>query len=118
MNDTTTTTTTTTEPKLITRKEYLDRSREPGVFRAYYAQFVGDFERAEVSRVIGLERIAKSDDEHLNDIPLYLWDRCCVSFTMASKMREAGDYRTKAGTVCIAKEAARQLLCLKGPVSA
>ena len=101
MSDTTT---------LITRKAYLDRCGEPGAFRAYYAQFVDDAVTASVARNIGLERIAASDDEHLNDVPLRLWDQCLVSSTAAAKLRECGDYLTQAGVVCIAKEAARQMV--------
>jgi hypothetical protein len=71
----------------------------------YYAQFVTEAARQIVLNTIGRERILKSTNKYLNDIPLHLWDR--LSFPVKG-LKEAGDYLTLAGKVCIAKEIARQ----------
>lgn len=71
----------------------------------YYAQFVTGSAFQIVLNTIGRDRILKSADKHFNDIPLHLWDR--LSFPVKG-LKEAGDYLTLAGKVCIAKEIARQ----------
>ena len=97
---------------LMTRKEYMD-SEDPDAFRRYYEQFVDDFVIGQVSSIIGLQRVAESNDPNLNDIPLGLWDRCSISSTSAAKLKEAGDFLTLSGVVCIAKAAARMALARK-----
>ena len=42
--------------------------------REYYAQFVNEGVKQIVLREIGLEKLAKSKDKHLNDIDLKIWD--------------------------------------------
>lgn len=71
----------------------------------YYSQFITPMARLIVVSAIGLDRILKSKDPHFNDVPLHLWDR--LSFPIKN-MKEAGDFLTLAGKVCIAKEIARQ----------
>lgn len=92
-----------------TRDQYLngDVSHEE-----YYSQFVTAGTRQRVLRWIGLETLKKSTDESFNDIPLAQWDALAVpfSFGTAKKLKEAGDYPTLAGGVCILKCAASQLL--------
>jgi len=57
--------------------------------------------------------IINSTDEHFNDIPLKRWDS--LSFHESANkdhttgLKKAGDYMTLAGSVCIYKEAARQI---------
>jgi hypothetical protein len=58
---------------------------------------------------IGLDRLLESKDEHLNDIPLRMWD-LFIAGPLAISMKSVGDYRTIAGNVCMAKEAARQII--------
>ena len=79
--------------------------------REYYGQFVDDEIRNAVGSTIGMGRILASTDKHLNDIPLAEWDRMCHRFLRdtSNRMRDAGDFLSMAGWVCIAKEAARQL---------
>ena len=92
---------------MITRKAYLNKE---AAHREYYAQFVNPSILGVVKRFIGVERIKKAlkEDKHLNVIPLKKWDSLPV-MGVAAKLREAGDYLTAAGNVCILKEAARQL---------
>lgn len=95
---------------IYTREQYLAESFEKGeaAHRRYYSQFVGPATVAAVARQIGREALLASMDPHLNDIPLHKWD--LTTFTLAMPMKAAGDYLTKSGHVCIAKEAARQFI--------
>ena len=103
---------------MITRKEYMnprqgdDKARYIA-HREYYAQFVGHGTRALVQHRIGLARLKESKDLALNDIPLSEWDSIGFSIsgpTLNSRMIEHGDCVSMAGLVCIAKEAARQII--------
>lgn len=91
------------------RKEYLAKQC---THAEYYGQFVDSGIKARVTNSIGMDRLLKSTDKHLNDIPLKEWDRLIPIFPahIGQAMRDAGDYPTLAGAVCIAKEAARQLI--------
>ena len=97
---------------MITRKEYMDASREngPAAHRAYYAQFVNERTINYVVQRIGAARLLAARDPHLNDIPLGKWDAMVSTLPMAAKMKDAGDYYTLSACVCIAKEAARQYI--------
>lgn len=73
----------------------------------YYEQFVTPGVRARVNACIGLDRIRASTDPHFNDIPLFLWDR--AHGNSFPSMKEAGDFLTLAGMVCIQKAYAQQI---------
>ncbi len=96
--------------KSFTRKEYLNRNC---THREYYSQFVTDGIKQIVKMDLG-DKIIKSEDEHFNDIPLKLWDNLGSLLVsqpfIHRRMKERGDYLTKAGLVCILKESARQIL--------
>lgn len=93
---------------MSTRQDYMNGKC---THREYYAQFVTEQTRQSVLRNIGLERLQQSTDPHLNDIRLSRWDGLeIVTREMDAAMREAGDWPSLAGKVCIAKEAARQIL--------
>ena len=87
---------------MFSRQQYMGKECSHS---EYYGQFITSAARLIVINTIGRERILASDDPHFNDIPLRLWDR--LSFPIKN-MKEAGDYLTLAGGVCIAKEVARQ----------
>ena len=93
---------------MITRKEYLANE---ATHNEYYAQFVTQGIRDTVQRFIGLDRIKNSNDPHMNDIPLKEWDSLTRIFGSQTnaKLKECEDYLTLATSVCILKEAARQL---------
>ena len=95
---------------MMTRTEYMAMSHTDGMaeHRAYFAQFVTPAITSRVLQGIGGPALLKSTDKHLNDIPLVKWDRLVDHLPVANKMKEAGDYLTLAGGVCILKEAARQ----------
>ena len=95
---------------MMTRKEYISASREEAhaAHRRYYGQFVNQRTINAVVRAIGSDRLLASTDPHFNDIPLAQWDRLVGSLPLAASLRDAGDYLTLGGGVCIAKEAARQ----------
>lgn len=93
----------------MTRK---DRLENRCTHREYYAQFVTEDIRRMVVDRFGMDRLQRSTDPHLNDIPLQHWDALGVPFPrhIAEWMRAEGDFPTMAGWVCIAKEAARQAI--------
>lgn len=91
---------------MITRKQYINNE---ATHEQYYNQFITDYEKNEVLRFIGLDTLKNSTDEYMNDIPLGIWN-IKVSSTSAKLLRDAGDYLTQAGNVCIMKATARQLL--------
>jgi hypothetical protein len=89
---------------MITRKDYLEGR---ATHSEYYGQFV---QSVHMSRVkLFKKKIKESTDKHFNDIPLEFWQRLALPSYAEAKMKEAGDYVTLAGAVCIIKEAARQL---------
>lgn len=93
---------------MITRREYMDN---PSItHREYYGQFVTDHIKQYVRKNIGVSRLLKSEDEHMNDIPLGIWDALPHTLYIGNKFKEAGDFSTAAGYVCLYKEAARQIV--------
>lgn len=66
----------------------------------YYAQWVTEHTRNTVINIIGIDRLLKSTDENLNDIPLGLWDSLPLYHSGFSK----------SDIVCVGKEAARQII--------
>jgi hypothetical protein len=93
---------------MYTRQEYLEQKCS---HRNYYGQFVTQQVLSRVMSYIGSSVIVKSKDPHFNDIPLARWDAMFPTCPgdINNAMRACGDYPTKAGLVCIAKEAAKQI---------
>ena len=89
---------------MITRKELLDGG---ATHDEYYGQFVDDGVKKRVLSHISAQELLSSNDPHFNDISLQRWDRIGMTSATAKKLRAAGDYLTLAGSVCIAKAAAR-----------
>ena len=92
-----------------TRMDYLNGEC---THREYYAQFVNDTIIELVSESIGLPAILRSTDEHFNDIPLERWDAAGLGLwtqEVPQALRQAGELYTPAVSVCILKEAARQI---------
>ena len=56
-----------------------------------------------------MNHVRKSTDEHLNDIPLYIWDRTAGWFKhqIAIAKQKRGDFWSLAGGVCVVKAMAR-----------
>lgn len=92
-----------------TRQDYLNSicSHEE-----YYAQFVNSSVKQRVKN--SLDKELKSSKK-TSDIPLSTWDTISipVNAESAKLLKEAGDYPTLAGAVCIFKEAARQMYGIK-----
>lgn len=79
--------------------------------REYYAQFVNEYVRARAVSSIGMRSLLDSTDKHFNDIPLHRWDSIDASYLgLTEAFKAAGDYVTKAGLVCVFKEAAKQIV--------
>lgn len=96
-----------TETKLFTRADYMSGKCTHSEF---YAQFVSDATKQALLRSIDRETILASKDPHFNDIPLVEWDNCARGgVPSAIAFKDVGDFRSKAGDVCILKEAARQI---------
>lgn len=94
---------------MITRKQYLNHGSS---HREYYAQFVNIRAKSLVKKFIGIDRLRESTDESFNDIPLKKWDSLIyfIDYESINKLKDAGDFLTIAGGVCLLKEAARQIL--------
>jgi len=92
---------------IITRKQ---RMNNECTHAEYYAQFVTEGTKKRVLAFIDLDRLIASRDEHLNDIPLKQWDQIGAVWPTTDRMKQAGDFLTMAGSVCINKEAARQII--------
>ena len=100
---------------IYTRAEYMKDAQQEGkgpsaAHRRYFAQFVTDGTKHRVLSAIGLNRLKASTDPHLNDIPLAIWDRLTPQLPGSAGFSKAGDYYTLANGVCLAKEAARQII--------
>lgn len=107
---------------MLTRQDYMKDSSK--LHRQYFAQFVDDTIKKEVLESIGIDRIKASKDEHLNDIPMHLWDRMTgfafsgsqmirkpysIRKELHDKLKETGEGVSCAGLVCIYKECAKQI---------
>ncbi len=92
---------------MFTRKDYLSNKCTR---HEYYMQFAASNLKNILFMHIGEDRIKASKDASFNDIPLKLWDNLpMINYTTAEKMREAGDYPTLAGKVCIYKAIAEEV---------
>lgn len=123
-----------TDSTVNTRKQYIDKQI---THRDYYSQFVTENTRSIVRSVFGLDRLTEAlrEDERLNSIPLNEWDALTwhpvddngafrsdgMSHHSSGKFRAhlpldydaidaAGEGVTRAVLVCIAKEAAHQVI--------
>ncbi len=99
---------------MITRQDYINSTGDQSeVHRAYYAQFVTEGIKTHIKRVFGPLALVEAyeKDVHFNTIPLNTWDNMAeaAKAVLHSRLKEAGDYFTLAGGVCVVKEAARQL---------
>lgn len=93
-------------PGHLLSTEHREKARE--LHQKYYGQLVTEGIKRTVKKEFGMERLLASTDPHLNDIPLKRWDD--LYLPNIPSMKPLGDYLTLAGKVCIAKEAARQLI--------
>lgn len=93
-----------------TRKQYLNDEVD---HQTYYAQFATPAVIGLVGQVIGRDRILASEDPHLNDIPLRLWDSLHHSILnlvgSAINTANGGNGISLSDTVCTAKAAARMI---------
>ena len=103
---------------MITRKELLENysgkseEQRTELHRKYYAQFVTKGMKESIKQRIGIKRLLESCDEHLNDIPLVIWDSLGSGYKkeVSNRLKEHGDFYSLAGSLCIFKEAAKQLI--------
>ena len=90
---------------MFTRKDYLNGEC---THEEYYGQLVTQGMKDHIVRAIP-QALAKSTDPVFNDIPLSTWDRLGMAYSLRSEFKGLGDFRSKAGIVCVLKEAARQV---------
>lgn len=106
---------------MFTRKMFMhaytygDREACHAMYRKYYAQPVTASIKGIVLRHIGLDALLASKDPSLNDIPLEQWDSLydlIRAHTPRSLLIELTGHSDMSllEAVCIAKEAARQLI--------
>jgi hypothetical protein len=91
---------------MFTRQDYMQNKC---THEQYYRQFVNDNVILMLKDSIGIDRIKKAKDKHFNDIPLYKWDNIGLSCDVVDLLKQAGDYYTLAGQVCILKAGARKI---------
>lgn len=89
-----------------TRQDYLDGKC---THEEYYAQFVTPAHKSNLTSYIGSKHIKQSKEAAFNDIPLKNWDSLPKVLGVNEKMKQAGDYLTMSGHVCVYKEADRQM---------
>lgn len=103
---------------MITRKQYLSAIGEVGpdaevlLHHAFYIQFTTPALRSRVRGAFGPEELLRSNDPHLNDIPLRRWDdlaRSSYPFMPHQLITEAGTFYSLSFGVCLLKAIARDI---------
>lgn len=95
---------------ILYRADYLEKRC---THRSYYGQFVTEqIKNLVTSRIAPVSQLieAAKTDRRFNNIPLRRWDNTILFSSTDQAMREAGDYLTRMGQVCILKEAALQIV--------
>jgi len=92
------------------RKDYLEKNC---THSEYYSQFINSEFIRYVVNFIGEKNLERSISPNFNDIDLRYWDVIFPPTGTSAKMKKLGDILTHSGSVCIAKEAARQFLSTK-----
>ena len=106
---------------LISRKQYLDEHSAEfqllgnghAAHRRFWAQFVGDDLRLAVQRMVGMDALLASTDPYLNDVPgnLRIFEAVGRAGRKEIKPADVGMFGySQSDFVCIAKEAARQVI--------
>jgi hypothetical protein len=101
--------------EIYTRAQYMADAQQEGkgtnaAHRRYFGQFVTEGTKHRVLSSIGLDRLKASTCPHFNDIPLKLWDQLTPKLPGSAGFSKAGGFYTLANGVCLAKEAARQII--------
>jgi hypothetical protein len=93
---------------MITRKEYLENSKE--LHYPYYFQFANKATKELILRSIGKGRIKKSNNKYFNDIPLSEWDKLS-GFMVFNKTlcMEVNGQVSLSDRVCILKAVAENI---------
>ena len=95
---------------MITRKEYMQNSKK--LFHAYYLEIAKEagIDYSESDLLPRVKEALKAGDEHLNTIPLSIWDAngMYTQRTINTAMKKRGDFWSLAGSVCVHKTAAKE----------
>jgi hypothetical protein len=96
---------------MYTRQQYIKGECN---HRAYYGQFVNKTVTMMVERRFTTERLLRcSDQEYFNTIPLHNWDQLVPAVNAATSrtlLKAAEEGWSLSTGICIAKEAARQIV--------
>ena len=94
---------------MFTRTDYLDGKC---THQQYYHQFVDERIKAIVLCRFDRETLAHhfAKDTFFNTINIRTWDVMSLPGYVADKLKQAGDYLTLAGQVCVLKQAAREIV--------
>lgn len=102
----------------ITRKQYMENSSE--LFHAYYMQFVTESTKHFIVNSVGMAKIRKSKDGHLNDVAkisrggaeTWVWDSSPVNIDLMRKLGEVSErgLPSQSAHTCVGKACARDLL--------
>lgn len=103
---------------LLSRSDYMSDSSN--LHQRYYAQFVTEQTKAFVLSAIGIEKLTKSTDKHLNDVVRmgsgggWVWDCSPFNTALAKKAGEISHSGSPSTHTCIGKAAARIILNEQG----
>lgn len=77
----------------------------------YYSQFVTEEIRQAVADAFSVRQLCDAG-EYFNGIPLHRWDILGQRFhsQLSRSLRDAGDFLSSAGVVCVLKRAAKEIL--------
>jgi hypothetical protein len=97
---------------MITRDDYVSGRN---THDEYYSQFIGDLAVSYVVNTIGKKLIESSTDEHMNNIPLSMWDRLQMHLLINRDFWRSANLHDNKSTfpwsasdnVCLAKAAAQ-----------
>lgn len=102
---------------MMNRKQYMKFSsfdyspaERMKAHRDYYGQLVTEQMIAFVAWYIGRDALMSSTDSFLNDIPLGSWTRLALRSKFDIPFESLGDFYSRAGEICVLKEAARQYI--------
>jgi|GEM_PF-2169034 len=97
---------------IYTRAEYMaDAQNDPkNAHRKYYGQFVTPGTKARVLSAFGLPALLACESGNLNEIPLAKWDAIVPRLPGSGGFAAAGDWYSLSTGVCLAKEAALQII--------
>lgn len=97
-------------PTAPTRQQYMNKEATHAEYYSSIADEIGVTFRNS-AKLPEIKKALAEGDKHLNSIPLRWWDmqaQQIATSKTAAAFKSRGDYATRAGLVCVLKEAARK----------